>query len=102
MRHKAGGALGKLPLIGTYRKDKARRTAQDTLYSSNTADGYLEPEPTVGEWVRQVVPTRYQALHYIADTFPCSRWLFNYNLTWFLGDLIAGMLMKCIPQNMPF
>jgi hypothetical protein len=87
---KASGALGKLPVVGEYRKDRARRAAQDTMFSSNATDGFLEPEPTVGEWFRGIAPTGHQALCYVADTFPCSKWLFNYNLTWFWGDLVAG------------
>jgi hypothetical protein len=87
---KASGALGQLPVVGEYRKHKAQRVAQDTFLSANAADGFLEPEPTVGEWFRGIVPSRHQALCYVADTFPCSKWLFNYNLTWFWGDLIAG------------
>lgn len=29
--------------------------------------------------------------HYLVRLFPFTNWIGNYNLTWFLGDLIAGL-----------
>ena len=93
-------AVGKLPVIGQLRKDEERKAAQDSWFSENHGDEYFDSEPTVWEWVKGQAPSKLAVLYYIADTFPCSKWLFNYNLQWFLGDLVAGITVGavCIPQ----
>jgi hypothetical protein len=82
--------LGKLPVVSDVRKDRKRKALQNELLSAHITDAYLEPEPTVGEYVKSILPTGSDALHYVANTFPCHKWFFRYNLRWFLGDLIAG------------
>ncbi|KAF2663186.1 sulfate permease [Microthyrium microscopicum] len=96
--------VGKLPIIGQKRKDATVQRAQDHWFAENHADGYIDPEPTVVEWMKSVTPTRDDALYYIADTFPCSKWLFSYNLQWLIGDLIAGLTVGAviIPQGMAY
>jgi sodium-independent sulfate anion transporter 11 len=53
---------------------------------------YLEKEPTVKEWLRQLVPTKEGVTQYMQDLFPSATWIGRYNLRWLLGDAIAGKL----------
>ena len=92
--------ISKLPVIGQRQEDAARRIARDEWFASLNDESYLEKEPTVGGYFKSVTPSRLDVLNYISDTFPCSKWLFNYNLQWFLGDLVAGVTVGAvvIPQ----
>jgi sodium-independent sulfate anion transporter 11 len=54
------------------------------------ADIYLEEEPTVTEWLHELLPSRAGALNYIQGLFPSAFWVRRYNLGWLLGDVIAG------------
>lgn len=63
--------------------------ARETL---NPADIFLEDEPTVGEWIKELTPTRDGAIHYLQSLFPSAKWIPRYNLTWLFGDVIAGKL----------
>ncbi len=60
----------------------------------------LDEEPTVVGYLKSIIPTKNDVISYIADTFPFVRWILNYNLQWFIGDLIAGLTvgMVVIPQ----
>jgi hypothetical protein len=82
--------LGKIPVIGPYRRDKIQRAAENQIFAADAPDGYVDPEPTTGEWIRAILPGWPGVINYVAETFPCSKWLFSYNLTWLIGDLIAG------------
>jgi solute carrier family 26 (sodium-independent sulfate anion transporter), member 11 len=92
--------ISKLPVIGQRQADEAQRTAQDEWFSSLNDEAYLEKEPTVAGYFKSIAPSRLDVLYYISDTFPCSKWLFSYNLQWFLGDLVAGVTVGAvvIPQ----
>lgn len=41
---------------------------------------------------------------YVSRLFPFTNWILNYNLTWALGDLIAGLTvgMVVVPQSMSY
>ena len=68
----------------------------------SNADVYIEPEPTVLEFFADFVPTWGGVFSYFVSLFPFLSWIYKYNLTWFLGDLVAGMLMPsslCPPTS---
>ncbi|PYH91310.1 sulfate permease [Aspergillus ellipticus CBS 707.79] len=67
-------------------------------------DAYVETDPTAGEWLRELVPSWLQVGHYIYSIFPFLHWIMNYNLQWFIGDLIAGITVGAvvIPQGMAY
>ena len=60
----------------------------------SNADVYIEPEPTVIEFLTDFVPTWGGVGSYFYNLFPFLRWIYKYNLTWFMGDLVAGMPMR--------
>jgi sodium-independent sulfate anion transporter 11 len=97
--------LTKLPLIGDYHKDKSKTEAQNAYFATiDTKSSYLEPEPTVSGWIKDQVPSQQGVIQYIADTFPCSKWICNYNLQWLMGDVVAGITVGAvvIPQGMAY
>lgn len=54
-------------------------------------DGYyVEEEPTVKEALVEIIPTGQDIINYLKELFPFLGWIFHYNLTWLLGDFIAG------------
>ncbi|KAJ2699645.1 hypothetical protein FB645_005261 [Coemansia sp. IMI 203386] len=66
---------------------------------------YVEPLASSREWVKHnVVPTRQQAAAYAKSLFPIFSWIYRYNWTWFLGDLVAGVTVGVvvIPQGMAY
>jgi sodium-independent sulfate anion transporter 11 len=51
---------------------------------------YIEEEPSVKDALLDLVPTVRGTLSYLRELFPFVNWIFHYNLTWLLGDFIAG------------
>ncbi len=58
-----------------------------TLYDDGS---YVEDEPSVKEVLFELFPTIPGILRYLQELFPFLGWIFHYNLTWLLGDFIAG------------
>jgi sodium-independent sulfate anion transporter 11 len=75
--------------------------AQEVL---EPADIFLDQEPTVGEWIKELAPTRDGSIHYLQSLFPSASWIWRYCLRWLLGDVIAGLTigMVVIPQAMAY
>jgi len=71
-------------------------TRGESLFSVSSADTYVEHEPTVGEWLSDLVPSPRQIGRYFYNLFPFIHWIGRYNLQWLAGDLIAGM---CLPAD---
>ena len=90
---KIGHGLAKgLGINVRYRNDVTPNatTAGESIASSST-DNYLEKEPTVGDYFREIAPTGQTVKHYFTELFPFLKWITRYNATWAAGDLIAGM-----------
>lgn len=51
---------------------------------------YLEQEPSIREAIHELLPTGSGIARYLKELFPFLGWIFHYNLTWLLGDFIAG------------
>jgi sodium-independent sulfate anion transporter 11 len=64
----------------------------ESIFSVSTADTFVEEEPTSKDWIQAALPSRRDILQYFYDLFPFVRWIGRYNLQWFIGDLVAGML----------
>ncbi|KAM0420802.1 hypothetical protein ACHAPT_011463 [Fusarium lateritium] len=72
--------------------------------SITNADPYIEHEPTVGEFLREVTPTAHDLAEYLWSLFPFLSWIGKYNWVWFLGDFIAGVTVGAVvvPQSMAY
>jgi sodium-independent sulfate anion transporter 11 len=51
---------------------------------------FVEDEPTAGEWIRKTLPSEGTFVKYIKSLFPFAEWILHYNVTWLMGDIIAG------------
>ena len=65
-------------------------TRGESVFSVNSADTYVEDEPTIWEWFAEYKPTRRAAGLYVYNLFPFIHWIGRYNLQWLYGDLVAG------------
>ncbi|KAM7218992.1 Sulfate transporter family domain containing protein [Rhypophila decipiens] len=70
----------------------------------STIGCYTEEEPTVREWLRSLSPTRQGVVGYFREIFVFTQWFPRYNLSWLLGDSIAGLTVGfvVIPQAMAY
>jgi hypothetical protein len=82
--------VNRLPIIGQHNREKATNHVQNEIFAADAPDNYIDPEPTVREWLKASAPTGPGVLKYLMETFPFTKWIFAYNLTWLVGDLIAG------------
>lgn len=69
-----------------------RVTRGESVFSVNSADTYVENEPTALDWVREVTPSGEDIKHYCINLFPFMKWIGRYNVQWLIGDLVAGEL----------
>ncbi|KAK0388873.1 hypothetical protein NLU13_5116 [Sarocladium strictum] len=72
--------------------------------SLTTADVYIEEEPTVKEYLQEIAPSWNDVYNYVYRLFPFISWIGKYNLTWALGDTIAGVTVGAVvvPQSMAY
>ncbi|KAL2267027.1 hypothetical protein VTJ83DRAFT_4304 [Remersonia thermophila] len=65
---------------------------------------FVEDEPHVKDALIALVPTPGGILRYLRSLFPFLNWIFHYNLSWLLGDVIAGVTVGFIvvPQGMAY
>ncbi|KAI8631446.1 sulfate permease [Xylariaceae sp. FL1651] len=91
--------------------DKRSKTEPTTLLQSAAAnlesrsiDPYYEKEPSVKEFLLEHRPTLAGVSRYFYSLFPFLGWIFHYNLTWLMGDLIAGITVGfvVVPQGMAY
>lgn len=70
----------------------------EPLYNEGTND---HSDPTVLEWAEESLPSTKDLINYLSGLFPFWHWIGHYNLTWFWGDLIAGMRTNIPSQRIP-
>ncbi|MCJ1479793.1 Sulfate permease 2 [Lambiella insularis] len=104
---KIGHALAKgLGIKLNYRNPTGKEdiTRGESVFSVSSADTYVEQEPTVAEWIREVTPTGRGMLQYFYNMFPFVHWIGRYNGTWLFGDLVAGITVGAVvvPQGMAY
>ncbi|CAF2060071.1 unnamed protein product [Rotaria magnacalcarata] len=66
---------------------------------------YFESYPTVKSWMKKHTNNPAQRFkNYFISYLPFLSWIYRYNLTWFWGDLIAGLTVGAIviPQSMAY
>jgi len=72
-----------------------RVTRGESVFTIDSADTYVEHEPTAWEWITDTLPNRHELLEYVSSLFPFIQWIDRYNLQWLSGDLVAGELFNC-------
>ncbi|KAL2863859.1 SLC26/SulP family anion transporter [Aspergillus lucknowensis] len=81
-------------------------TRGESTFSVGTFEtySYVEPEPTAGEWLAELVPSWEQVGLYFYRLFPFLAWITRYNLQWFIGDMVAGVTVGAVvvPQGMAY
>ncbi|TGJ84702.1 hypothetical protein E0Z10_g4074 [Xylaria hypoxylon] len=106
--NKFGRGLAKVVGIDIDERSKAEPSAllQSAASSlqSRSIDPYYETEPTVKEYLLEHRPTLAGFGQYLYSLFPFLQWIFHYNLTWLLGDVIAGITVGfvVVPQGMAY
>ncbi|KAJ4368459.1 hypothetical protein N0V83_006816 [Neocucurbitaria cava] len=75
------------------------KIARETIGST-----YLEEDPSVAEWFRGLVPSSRGVAEYVDELFPSARWVRRYNVSWLVGDAIAGITvgLVVVPQAMAY
>ncbi|KAH7356096.1 sulfate transporter family-domain-containing protein [Pyrenochaeta sp. MPI-SDFR-AT-0127] len=65
---------------------------------------FLEEDPSVAEWFRELVPSSHGVTEYVRELFPSARWVRRYNVHWLVGDAIAGVTvgLVVVPQAMAY
>lgn len=63
----------------------------ESVFSVDSANTYVEEEPTSLEWIQEQIPSRQDAKDYFFSLFPFLNWILHYNLQWLVGDLVAGL-----------
>ncbi|KAL9110232.1 MAG: hypothetical protein Q9227_005139 [Pyrenula ochraceoflavens] len=103
---KLGHGLAKvLGIKLQYRQDNPDPvTRGESAYSVESADSYLEGEPSTWEWLQEVTPNGRQIGQYLYSLFPFVHWISRYNVQWLIGDLVAGITVGAVvvPQSMAY
>lgn len=68
----------------------------ESVFSVTSADTYVEQEPTVAEYFKEITPTPTDMKNYVYGLFPFVHWIGKYNVQWLIGDLVAGMLWNLL------
>ena len=92
---KIGHGLAKILGIKLHYRDETGVggiTRGESVFSIDSADTYVEEEPTVWEWLDNVLPSGQDMLRYFYSLFPFLHWITRYNLQWLYGDLVAGIV----------
>ncbi|KAI8963794.1 sulfate permease [Daldinia sp. FL1419] len=91
--------------LDPYGQREAERTdSRDASQSHPNVEPYDEKDPTAVDWLVSVTPTPRGIFQYFYRLFPFLHWITRYNLTWFIGDLIAGITVGAVvvPQGMAY
>lgn len=68
-----------------------RVTRGESVFTIDSADSYVEQEPTAREWLDDVIPSGRELGEYFYSLFPFVHWIGRYNVQWLIGDLVAGL-----------
>ncbi len=74
--------------------DADKVTRGESVFSVSSADTFVEQEPTVADWIRELSPTGKSVVDYFWSFFPFLHWIKFYNARWFMGDLVAGKINR--------
>ncbi|KAF1938409.1 sulfate permease [Clathrospora elynae] len=94
-----------MKLLPTFAEDRSKQTASLERVAQETIGGtYIEEDPSVAEWFRDLKPTSRGVAEYVRELFPSARWMRRYNFHWLGGDCIAGITvgLVVVPQAMAY
>ena len=96
-----GERILRIPIADSKENYEDRVTRGESIASALHADNYIDPDPSVRDWLRENFPSKHQAARFGISLLPCLDWLPRYNVTWLLGDLVAGITVGCVvvPQG---
>lgn len=97
--NKVGQGLAKVLGIDLHYRNETgsdRVTRGESVFTVDSADIYVEEEPTAREWLQEVVPSAREFGEYVYSLFPFVQWITRYNMQWLMGDLVAGMSIRGI------
>ena len=69
----------------------------ESVFSVSSADTYVEEEPSVVQWLQDILPTGRGVLNYLYSLIPFVHWIGRYNGQWLFGDLVAGQFNFMLP-----
>ena len=88
---KIGHTLAKILGIKLHYRDSPDPvTRGESAFSIDTAETYVEGEPTTAEFIREYTPSPREVRLYFYHLFPFLQWIGRYNVQWLIGDLVAG------------
>lgn len=88
---KLGSSLS-TKILGTDEEHRRQKTTTLVDIARETInDTYIEDDPSVAEWFKELIPSSGDIGAYVAELFPSAQWVRRYNVHWWAGDLIAGM-----------
>ncbi|OTB15049.1 hypothetical protein K445DRAFT_61511 [Daldinia sp. EC12] len=91
--------------LDPYGQREAEQTdSRDASQAHPNVEPYDEKDPTALDWIVSITPTPRGIFQYLYRLFPFLHWITRYNLTWFIGDLIAGITVGAVvvPQGMAY
>ncbi|USP77149.1 uncharacterized protein yc1106_04423 [Curvularia clavata] len=105
--NKVGHGLAKVLGIDLHYRNETgsdRVTRGESVFTVDSADVYVEEEPTAREWLQEVIPSSREFAEYLYSLFPFVHWIGRYNLQWLIGDLVAGITVGAVvvPQGMAY
>ncbi|KAI1910399.1 hypothetical protein LOZ53_006325 [Ophidiomyces ophidiicola] len=102
--NRAGRFLARALRINLDYRQEPEDTYRSAAKSISSVDTFVENEPTAAEWLLKGRPTIAATKRYVWSLFPFWSWIFHYNFTWLLGDLIAGITVGfvVVPQGMAY
>lgn len=101
--NKVGHGLAKVLGIDLHYRNETgseRVTRGESVFTVDSADTYVEDEPTTGEWLHEILPSSHDVVEYLYSLIPFIHWMPHYNTQWLVGDLVAGMsTCKIVPSK---
>ncbi|CAE7002437.1 hypothetical protein PTNB85_09230 [Pyrenophora teres f. teres] len=104
---KVGHSLAKVFGIDLHYRNETgseRITRGESVFTIDSADTYVEGEPTAKEWIHDTLPSGQELRQYCYSLFPFIHWIGRYNVQWLIGDLVAGITVGAVvvPQGMAY
>lgn len=94
-----------MKLLPTFSEDRSAQTETFKNIATETiGETYIEEDPSVAEWFRELIPNSHGMVEYLRQVFPSARWIRRYNLHWLAGDAIAGITvgLVVVPQGVAY